>query len=254
MQRVYSLARITHPLSKGASNAYWLELSAVGKSTNHSRFTVASEFICSRLGSIIGLPIPPFALLQQKGKSQTWFASVDYRLTGEALPPIDPEECVKEFAELSTAIILFDIWIANTDRHAGNLNMNTAGKPPLLNVFDHSHALFSFDGPSRLGKLWNNFAITENSESGANRHCLIDVLDTPEFFKKWQRKLDMVPNFMIEDTCEMAMEAGILKAEERDATVGFLLHRRQKLATMIHDNRAEFKLIHEWPLDLPFGD
>lgn len=250
MTRVYSLSKIAKSVGVGVSKSYWLELFAVGKNTGNCRFTVANEFICARLGSFLGLPIPPFALLQQKGRTDVWFGSIDYSLTGQSLPPIDPPDCVNEFPELSTGIILFDVWIANTDRHVGNLNMDTSpGKPTRLNVFDHSHALFRFDGEVRPNQLINEFAITEKTETGANRHCLLDALETPDHFQEWHRKFDQIPDFLIEETCATATEAGILSGAESATAIRFLRQRKSKLRDLIKQNRQEFtSIIDPWPL------
>jgi len=249
MSKVYSLSKIAKPVGFGASNSYWLELFAVGKNTGNCRFTVANEFICGRLGSFLGLPIPPFALLQQRGRSDVWFGSIDYSLTGQSLPAIDPDECVKEFPELSTGIIMFDVWIANTDRHAGNLNMDKSpGKPTRLNVFDHSHALFRFDGEVRTAKLINEFAITEKTETGANRQCLLDALKTTDYFDYWHEKFDKIPDFLIEETCATTIEAGILSSAESITAIEFLLQRKSKLRDLIKNNQKEFNSITTWPL------
>ena len=249
MSRVYSLSKILKPVGTGVSNSYFLELFAIGKNTDTCRFTVANEFICARLGSFLGLPIPPFALLQQKGRADVWFGSIDYNLTGQSLPPIDPADCVSEFPELSTGIILFDVWIANTDRHEGNLNMDkSTGKPTRLNVFDHSHALFRFDGEIRTNNLINEFAITEKTETGANRHCLLDVLDTPDHFEKWHKKIDQLPDFLIEETCAATVESGILSSAESATAMKFLKHRKSKLRDLIKQNHNEFPAIQTWPL------
>jgi hypothetical protein len=249
MSRVYSLSKITKAVGVGVSKSYWLELFAVGKNTANCRFTVANEFICARLGSFLGLPVPPFALLQQKGRPDVWFGSIDYNLTGQSLPPIDPADCVSEFPELSTGIILFDVWIANTDRHNGNLNMDTStGKPIRLNVFDHSHALFRFEGEIRTNQLINDFGITENTEIGANRHCLLDDLNTPDFFAQWHKKFDQLPNFLIEETCATTVETGILSSAESATAIKFLKQRKLKLRDLIRQNRMEFKSIDRWSL------
>ncbi|HTV40104.1 MAG TPA: HipA family kinase [Candidatus Sulfotelmatobacter sp.] len=214
MLRVYSLAKITKPVGQGASESFWLELMAVGKNTSKGHYIVANEYICARLGSFLGLPIPPFALLQQKGGSGLWFGSIDYCLTGQTLPPIDPAECVKEFPDISTGIILFDTWVANADRHEGNMNMDkSTGRPAQLNVFDHSHALFGSEdgkGIDRLNDLKDKFSIEGGKNepkvvtpylgaaAGQNRHCLLDALNTSDHFEKWHEKLDKLPDFFIQ--------------------------------------------------------
>lgn len=249
MSKVYSLAKIAKPVGTGVSKSYWLELFAVGKRTNHCRYFVANELIGARLGSFLGLPIPPFALLQMKGETEVWFSSVDYRLTGHSLPPIDPTDCVKEFPSLSTGIILFDLWIANTDRHTGNLNMDISpSKSPRLNVFDHGHALFSFDGESRLNNLLNEFAITEKTESGANRHCLLDELNTSDWFDDWYERIEALPKFVISDTCESLIEDGILSDKEAGLATSFLVKRQQNLRDLVRKNQGEFQSIISWPL------
>lgn len=46
-----------------------------------------------------------------------WFASLDFNLTGITLLPVDVTQCVNLLPELSAGLLLFDILIANCDRH-----------------------------------------------------------------------------------------------------------------------------------------
>src|SRR5688572_27816536 len=85
MNRVYALAKRKDAIgaNAGASEPYWLEVLAVGKRNHPLKYTVANEYIAARIGDFLGLPIPPYGLLQMKGTyPEVWFSSLDYRLTG----------------------------------------------------------------------------------------------------------------------------------------------------------------------------
>jgi hypothetical protein len=123
MSKVYALAKQTKRVSpSGISESWWLEILAVGKKVKASGFEVwfpANEYISASLGTFIGLPVPPFVMLEKRnssGQESLWFASLDYRLAGEDMPDIVPEIVFKELEDTCMGVILFDLWVANTDR------------------------------------------------------------------------------------------------------------------------------------------
>lgn len=164
MSKVYALSKLVKPVGDGVSKAYHVELLAVAKHSHISSSMVASEYVAAKLGSYLGLPIPPFALVVPKGTNPAiWFASLNFNLTGYSLPQIDPEQCVAAFPDLSTGVVIFDAWIANPDRHEENLNIDWSGSKPRLNVFDHGYSILGQEGTERLSRLLNHVGITSDT-------------------------------------------------------------------------------------------
>lgn len=122
---------------------------------------LVNELVCSTLGRAIGLPIPEGFIVRARSSDLPESANLANH-QGEALifacadvghPSLkrrlaqDGNEyaqlLLKTWKEWDTTAI-FDEWIANPDRHPGNLLIETANKVWLI---DHSHA---FTGPN-----WN---------------------------------------------------------------------------------------------------
>lgn len=116
---------------------------------------LVNELICTTLGRSVGLPIPEgfivrasandlpeSSLLARHGDEALIFASADVgrpslkrRLTEEGTQILD--SLLTTWKQWDTAYI-FDEWIANPDRHPGNLLIEGPDKVWLI---DHSHAL-----------------------------------------------------------------------------------------------------------------
>jgi hypothetical protein len=62
------------------------------------------------------------------------FASLNFNLTGGSLPPVIPTKFYTEFEADTGALIVFDAYVANSDRHAGNLSADYSSH--CFNVFD----------------------------------------------------------------------------------------------------------------------
>jgi hypothetical protein len=245
MSKVYRLIKVgSKPRGSGATQPRTVDLQGVGKwgVLSDTKYIVANEYICAKMGEFIGLPIPPFAIVQGQGSHpDPWFVSLDFNLTGKPLPDIDPVECVAHFPSLSVGVVMFDVWIANSDRHIGNINMDhPMSRAPRINVFDHSHALFGLAGPDRLKKLRDALGITESANTGANRHCLIDELQGEQFFDEWFNRIRLTPDFFIDDCCASVAELGILTPHEKELAADFLKHRRDSIQDIAMSDVKEF--------------
>lgn len=250
MSRVYNLVRVaSKPIPGAVTQPRTIELRGVGKwgVVSAARYIVANEYICAKLGEFIGLPIPPFAIVQGKGsRPDPWFVSLDFNLTGQPLPDAEPEECVSKFPRETVGIVLFDAWIANSDRHPGNISLDQPqGRSPRINVFDHSHALFGVDGPGRLTNVVEKVGITETANTGAHRHCLLDEIRDEELFDDWFKRIELTPDFLIDDSCAVVADLGILTLGEKELAAQFLKRRRSTLRAIVLSALAEFRGIQK---------
>jgi len=151
---------------------------------------------------------------------------------------------------LSAGLLLFDILIANCDRHRGNFAVDFFATPATMSVFDHSHALFGYtagDGCGRLRELRDRLACSGGTLTAANRHCMLDVIACDNDFAEWVERIQAIPDFFIEELCRDAAEFG-LTTEEVNEAIGFLKHRRNTLPAIVQTNRAEFTGIRIWSL------
>lgn len=190
-------------------------------------YIVANELICNLLARAILLPTPPGFIVDNEGVP--YFTSLDFNLSGDALPPIVPSQVVAAKPNLAAAVVLFDVWIYNTDRHPNNLHFDTKTKD--LEVFDHSHALLS-DGEI-------DFLRDRKDTLGFDYHCLSeDILDINPM-KEWANRIREIPEFYIREVINSAVRVGFPE-EFTEECAEMLIARRENLLQLIVDNQAFF--------------
>jgi len=113
----------------------------VGKNPKESGFPyiIANEFICARLAAELGFLVPEcqFQLIGE----QAWFLSRYMDHEGFTYPKF--LRC-RNITDIPT-LLLFDLWVCNTDRWESNLLISRVTDAPDIYEFvviDHSHALF----------------------------------------------------------------------------------------------------------------
>lgn len=220
------------------------------KNCTKAPYCVPNEVVCGEIGRYLGLPVPPAGVSYPPKGNDLFYASLDFNLTGNTLPPVNVTKCVNALPEESTGVLLFDILIANADRHGRNLSVDFLPKPPRMNVFDHGHALFgsvSGQGVARLAKLRDRLGISAGSRTAGNRHCLLDQVSTDAHFGHWIDRIRQIPDYAIEDLCAELPGLGCAEAEA-SAAVDFLKYRRVRLSQIIEDNKLEFTGIRSWRL------
>jgi hypothetical protein len=169
------------------------------------------------------------------------FASLRFG-TRDVLPnDCRPLECVSQLKRLCTGIIVFDILIANEDRHRENIKVDDPIAPRKLWVIDHERALLG-DRKSlsldRLGRL--------QYKLGISGHCLARCLDTAEFFEEWAQYVSFIPWPSIHGLCKEASHLGASKALS-DRLWEFLEYRHRKILEIVNQNHDFFPFIDNWP-------
>ncbi len=250
----YAIASLGQQLGIGVAGASELTVKAVGKqNSSGAPYCIPNELICGWLGQYLRLPVPASGLCIDRS-NKPWFASLNFNIAGSQLPPVAPAQCVKLLPSLCTGTLLFDILIANLDRHTGNLSLDTSSAPPRLTVFDHSHALLGYEsgqGEARLslhrqtlGISWRN---TDPLASGKNVHCLLQHLHTDEYFDEWLKRIESIPDYYTQEIVDEAWQYG-LTAAERDAVIAFLKYRRTNIRSIVTNSKAQFTAINHWRL------
>jgi hypothetical protein len=233
------------------SDAQIVSIHAVAKRNGPKvPYCVANEVLCGEIGRFLGLPVPPSGVVYPPKGNDLFFASLDFNLTGNTLPPLNTTKCAQMLPELSAGVLLFDILIANSDRHGRNLSVDFSSKPPTMNVFDHGHAVFGSiagEAVGRLDKLRDRLAISAGSRTAGNRHCLLDQIDTDAHFGDWLERIRLIPDYVIEDLCAELPSLGCTKVESTAAR-DFLEYRKRKLQEIVEENKAQFTGIRSWGL------
>ena len=214
----------------GVSGAQYVNVSGVAKrNSEREPHIVASELIAARLGQAILLPIPPAFIVDCDGAP--WFASLNFNLAGESLPPVRGVQVVDNFPSITAGIILFDIWIMNKDRHCRNLAYHRASKR--LQIFDHSRALMPYP---------NQRAFAEEHRTRlaiGPRHCLAPHIVDALSFSLWFERIQEVPRYYLKAVLEDAVDVG-LRADNVDFFLNMLVERRDRLPQLIDDNIQTF--------------
>jgi hypothetical protein len=203
---------------------------------------LANELICTTLGRSVGLPIPEGVLLRVTeeelpdstllrghvgealiyGSIDVGFPSLKRRMKDDAGFLAILLNSWKEWDEAT----VFDEWIANPDRHAGNLLIETADKVWLI---DHSHAL---TGPAWIADALEPSVMVRNQLAD---HFFRD-LTLPDRMAVRKKTVALASLFELVDPVE-AIEAcrldGLVSSHERDALIAFIRNRVTKLITLI---------------------
>jgi len=244
----YELTGLLEPLDPDASGVcetYQSEAGVIAKVDTPPHHIVANEYVAAELAKLIRLPLPPSFCAIIKRTDEKAFCSLNATLEGARLPAVNPRAAVADEPDLCTGVLLFDIWIANPDRHAGNLSYQRARRPHRLTIFDHSHALFYYG--DFVSRYHENLGIVDE---WGRRHCLLDALTSADYFDKWITRIRKVPNECINEILTDAEDLGLPRLA-RYAGIDFIRNRRNKLDALIRAHQSEFRGIAEWGLLWP---
>jgi len=190
----------------GLSEIWDVGVHALAKRSNSNRFEIANEMIAMRLANFVNLPVPAGVALEESGT--TYFCSMLFAGSGQKLPPADTAKLVVRLPRLASGIVIFDTWIANGDRHEGNLSFNETDEDVM--IFDHGQALFGQTGSSRLADLAGSFCIDRDNHSVA--------LDLQSFvdFDDWMDRILQLPDWHLRDIVQESRMLGVTEYEAND--------------------------------------
>lgn len=137
---------------------------------------------------------------------------------------------MRDFPSESIGTIVFDAYIANSDRHPRNIAHSSAVGNPELRVFDHSHALLGCkagDGPARLRRVTGKLVI--DGGCGGHMHCLMNALSTEDFFETWIGAVEAIADDRIDAIVAKATQYGKLSDGTAEVLVDFLKNRRLQI-------------------------
>lgn len=139
MNGLYSIDIIGEPVGAGVTAPQYGKMGCVIKrNPADSPYTVANEFIASRIGLLLGLPIPPGVIVETEAHGGV-HVMLRFGEADEKPPPGNPVELVRDHPDLAAGIVVFDIWVCNGDRHEKNWAYSPKLFPAVF--FDHASAL-----------------------------------------------------------------------------------------------------------------
>lgn len=215
-----------------------------------SPYLLGNDWIASKIAEKIGLPTPPSAIVEidtpQHGV-RNYFATLNF---GQHFQVFDPDLCVKTDLMICTGILLFDILIANPDRHSANLSFAWHAKPAAVLLFDHGHALLGHvaqNGPKRLSDLKDRLGCSGGMVTQQNRHIFLDKINSDKYFDYWLDRIEKLPNYQIEDACFCPYDIG-LNQQERAMVCDFIKHRRDTIRRLVANEQREFRGITQFSI------
>jgi hypothetical protein len=240
----------TNPLSGGVNDSAEVTTRSVGKwDSDTSPYLVANEWICGNIATMLRLPIPPFSLYRDgtTKRAKRMFGSL--RISDNTPPDVDPVKCVECLPLISAGIVMFDIFVANRDRHLGNLKVDDPLNPTAVYIIDHERALFGAvkkGAVVRLTEVWETLGVTTGNRLLGSDHCLIDLLTSAADVAYWIERVQTIPVWFLEDLCnEECVPRRLVGPVTR-----FLTYRKQIFRDLIRTHKSEFPGIADWGLHL----
>lgn len=252
--------RVWHgPVGTGVSGTRYVELFGYAKVSepDDNPYVVVNELVAARIGALIGLPVPPGMLIPTPAPAiGAGWVTMSFLNAPGALPPVNAGKAVAALPNVAAGVVVFDILIANSDRHGGNLALTAgpvlaAGGPApgdRLEVFDHSHALVRFGHPTvadYLSSITDKLVIDGALLPESNRCVLLDHVASVQGILAWcQRLRTILSDAAIDEICEeAAMVTPAFTSTDAAALADFLKHRRDTIEDLARAAKDEFKAI-----------
>lgn len=162
------------------------------------------------------------------------WASLHFGPGGQRPPPVIPEQFVEAEPLIAAAVVVFDMWIANDDRHERNLAYAPGLIPPA--VIDHGHALL---GPDEQGLA----RLMRRKDTPGVAGCLHDELADASHLSAWADEVACVTRRRIEAVCKAVGSACALDGDLTQALIDFLDHRKTRIMEFVREAETDFPRI-----------
>jgi hypothetical protein len=247
---IYRLTQLAAPTRGGVNQSIDAEIRGIAKTNDISEYTIANEIVAARLGQALGLPIPA-GVVAEDSSAKLYYFSLDVSKTGHSLPPIHPPDLLAQDPFHAAGCVIFDIYIANEDRHAGNLSLDPAFSPPRLSLFDHGHSLLgpnSGQASTRLPQVAASPGCLGPPNEPGNRQAILDHLTSAVDIDRWIARVEQLPDYVLEDACSQLSAELNVTAQLRDELEVWLKARKTSLRGIVTSHRAEFHSVTSWTL------
>ena len=208
--------------------------------TTEQRYVVPNEFICGRLGLVLGLPVPPGVIVRAEDGETLAYVCLRFGEKGEKPPPAFAADLVADNPKKAAGVMAFDCWILNPDRHANNLAY-TRSTP--LQVFDHGHAFLgptTGHGVARLEK---------HRDTPVLSHCIAPEITSARYFRAWADRIASIHDDVIADLVDsVTMVDGALGLTRDEGAIAkeFLVYRKARIIDLLASNKGGMPKITDW--------
>lgn len=228
MRAIFEALTWGEEVGDGDSAPTYCTLSGVAKVGGSDRpYLVVNEYVCAELGRVVGLPTVPGVVVSDN--TRQGFVSLRFGPKGEQPPPAIPSDFVQDEPALAAGLVVFDCWIANSDRHVGNFAYARSIKA--THFFDHDMALLGRRGLARLREL-----------SGAHllqRHVVARALRDGVPLLEWATEIKNVSRRAIQLSLNELRSAGIISAEDAAITADLLEERARDIFAMLKQAKTD---------------
>lgn len=212
---------------EGSNEQYNVAVCTKAKRSKRNKYELANEWLCMKLGQALNLPIPAGGILTKDGHQ--YFASLEFALAPQRLPPCTEQNCAEIAAQnwLACGIVAFDAWVVNEDREKANIvYLRSTGDVYLI---DHGNSPF-WDSHSTKAVDYLKGIETQLVISHEN-HCIARHVTTLNDLSNWYERIKQIPEYFIRESMEQAGELG-LTADQISFGTDFLLDRRDRLKVL----------------------
>ena len=229
------------------------QLRGLAKSNDEGDFVIANELIAARIGRALGLPVPEGVVAEDTEKKLYYF-SLDVSREQKGLPPIYPDAFVRDHPWIAAGVAMFDVFIANPDRHRRNLSQDRGFVPERVSVFDHGASLLGEsppEGQSRLELSAGELGCWEgNAKLAATSSCLLDQQLDGGHLGAWIDRIQALPGYVIDDACDAVVGTSGLNVDRATANglAEWLRDRQHGLSAIVGKHEHVFAGVARWPL------
>lgn len=255
---IYRITKLNGTRRGGMNRPFEASVGGFAKTNDESPFTIANEIVSARIGQALGLPVPA-GVVSIGPEKKLHYLSLDVGQEGRELPPIVPSDFCAAERWWAAGIVVFDVLIANADRHRKNLSRDSTfeNEPPRVSVFDHGHALFGTDPPLGLERLElavDRLGCVDDEAAIARDSCLIDQPLDCASMDAWVQRVQRLPIYVYDDVCREVADTSGLGVDHREARAlaNWLARRASKLPELLCQNGRFFPNV-EWGLWPPGG-
>lgn len=191
-------------------------------------FVVANEFISSRLASMVGLPVPVGEVAKDAAGEVVW-ASALIGLKGQEPAPPAADVVLRDEPDLAAGAFVFDVWIANDDRHDDNV------------IYLPSIGFWIYDHDKTLGGRLTGLpdALTPYRDVPLTTHMFKGEPLDDALVGAWVQRVRGAPATAIKRILQIGATLGLYSSSAQAGIMEFLEYRRRQLPRLVSRSRGQ---------------
>ena len=226
----YLLRRIYKKQVKGITNPRFCTINAVLKSDGvESPQCVYNELVATNIAQTLHVPNAMGVLTNVNSDHK--FASLEIAKPSTPLPNIRKgwfKDAAKLYPDQAAALVVFDIFIGNTDRYQ-NLKVSLFNENhPIFCAFDHSHSLLHpfYSSDEAIKFLYSDKLLV--------KHHPFFMLIECQRLKDWCLRFMEASDYLIRECCEMGHALNTVDEATQSKLADALVWRKDNLLNIVN--------------------